>query len=67
MLRLGAVTVDRWRIGVGVGGLEPVTTRMPICMFCCAARRRLTGSSLARSAVRGEVERLIRESVMSAA
>jgi hypothetical protein len=31
MLRLGAVTVDRWRIGVGVGGSEPVTTRMPIC------------------------------------
>jgi hypothetical protein len=30
MLRLGVVTVDGWRIGVGVGGSEPVTTRMPI-------------------------------------
>jgi hypothetical protein len=39
---------------------------MPSAMFCCAARRP-TGSSLPRSAVKGEVERLIRESVMTAA
>jgi hypothetical protein len=67
MLRLGAVTVDRWRIGVGVGGSEPVTTRTAICHVLLCRSPPTDRVVAARSVVTGEVERLIRESVMTAA
>jgi hypothetical protein len=72
MPRLGAVTVDRWRIdvgvAVGVAGSEPVTTldahlpRSPVPLAAGRLGRRCPGS-----AVKGDGGRLIRESVMVAA